>query len=209
MIRVLLADDHTMLRDGLRGLLGGVDDVQVVGDCADGHAAVRAALDTGPDVVVMDVGLPGLNGVDATRRIVAERPDIRVVMLTMYDDPPTVDRALRAGARGYVLKGAGIEQLCHAIRTVAAGEVYLSAGVSDYVLQGYLNGVERSDPLTPREREVLQLFAEGATSAEIAATLGIKTKTVQNVRTTIMDKLGVRTTAGLVRYAMRVGLVSV
>ena len=208
MIRVLLADDHTMLRDGLRGLLERVDDLELVGECSDGLEAVETTLAIGPDVVVMDVGLPGLNGIDATRRIVDARPDIRVLVLTMYDDPPTVDRALRAGARGYVLKGAGIDQLCEAIRTVARGDVHLSAEVSDYVLQGYLNADSQTDPLTPREREVLQLVAEGHTSSEIGQRLGVKTKTVQNTRASIMDKLGVRTTAGLVRYAIRAGLVS-
>ncbi len=199
-----------MLRDGLRGLLEGVPDMRLVGECSNGADAVQMALDVGPDVVLMDVGMPGLNGVEATRKIVDARPDIRVLVLTMYDDPPTVDRALRAGARGYVLKGAGIDQLCEAIRAVAGGSVHLSDSVSDYVLQGYLSGGHSDpDPLTPREREVLQLFAEGHSSAEIGEKLGVKTKTVQNARTVIMDKLDVRTTAGLVRYAIRSGLVTV
>ncbi len=208
-IRVLVADDHQMLREGLRDRLARAEGIVVAGECADGAEAVRIALDTGPDVVVLDIGLPALNGIDAAARIAAERPDIRVLMLTMYDDAATVDRALRAGARGYVLKGAGVDSLVEAIRTVARGEVYLSPAVSDFVLQGYLSGdsAER-DPLTAREREVLQLVAEGFTSAEVGERLGVKAKTVQNTRSAIMDKLGVRTTAGLVRYALRIGLVS-
>ncbi len=208
MIRVLLADDHAMMRQGLRGLLDGEDDFEVVGECADGAEAVQIALDTGPDVVLMDVGLPTLNGIEATKRIVAERPDIRVLVLTMYDDAPTVDRALRSGARGFLLKGAGVETLCSAIRTVARGEVYLSEAVSGYVVQGYLgNNTPAAEPLSSREEEILQLVAEGFTSTEIAEQLGLKTKTIQNYRTNVMDKLGVKTTAGLVRYALKAGIV--
>ncbi len=207
-IRVLLAEDHQMVREGLRALLDGLDDVEVVGEAADGEAAVRLATDRGPDVVVMDLGLPRLNGVEATARLKRERPDIRVVALSMNDDAPTVDRALRAGARGYVLKGAGVESLAEAVRTAARGDVYLSPGISDYVLQGYLAADQADpDPLTSREREVLQLVAEGHTGRQAAARLGLSPKTVDNHRGRIMEKLGIHTTAGLVRYAMRIGLV--
>jgi len=209
-LRILLAEDHALLREGLRALLDEGDGgaLRIIDEVADGHDAVARALDRGPDVVVMDVGLPGLNGIEAARQITAERPDIRVIMLTMHDDAATVDRALRAGARGYLLKGCDADTLRTAIETVARGEVYLHSAISDVVLQGYLQGGEDTDtnPLTPREREVVQLIAEGNTSREIAQRLGLKTKTVQNYRTQIMDKLGVKTTAGLVRYALRVGL---
>ena len=207
-VLVLLAEDHQMVREGLRVLLDGHDDVDVVGEAADGEAAVRLATERGPDVVVMDLGLPLLNGVEATVRLRKERPDILVVALSMHDDAPTVDRALRAGARGYVLKGAGVDCLAEAVRTVVRGDVYLSPGVSDYVLQGYLAADEGApDPLTPREREVLQLVAEGHTGRQAAARLGLSPRTVENHRARIMDKLGIHTTAGLVRYAMRIGLV--
>jgi two-component system response regulator NreC len=208
MIRLLLVDDHAMMRQGLSGLLSGEDDMQIVAECADGAVAVKLALDLGPDVVIMDVGLPSLNGIEATKRIVAERPDIQVLMLTMYDDAQTVDRALRAGARGYVLKGAGVETLCTAIRAVGRGEVYLSEAISAYVVQGYLGtSAPVAEPLSSRETQILQLIAEGFTSSEIAERLGLKTKTIQNYRTNVMDKLGVKTTAGLVRYALKSGLI--
>ena len=208
MIRLLLADDHSMMRQGLSGLLAGEDDMQIVAECADGAGAVELALDLGPDVVIMDVGMPTLNGIEATKRIVTERPDIRVLVLTTYDDAQTVDRALRAGARGFVLKGAGVETLCVAIRAVARGEVYLSEAVSAYVVQGYLGtSAAVTEPLSSRETQILQLIAEGFTSSEIAEQLGLKTKTIQNYRTNVMDKLGVKTTAGLVRYALKSGLI--
>ncbi|MEM1347889.1 MAG: response regulator transcription factor [Myxococcota bacterium] len=209
-LRILLAEDHKLLREGLRALLdeGNGGALHIIEEVSNGHDAVSCTLDRGPDVVVMDVGLPGLNGIEATRQITAERPDIRVIMLTMHDDAATVDRALRAGARGYILKGCDAETLRTAIETVARGEVYLHSAISDVVLQGYLQRGEEleADPLTPREREVIQLIAEGNTSREIAQRLGLKTKTVQNYRTQIMDKLGVKTTAGLVRYALRAGI---
>lgn len=183
-------------------------DIEVIGEAADGAKAVDLVEARGPDVVVMDLGLPGLNGAEATRRLARSRPDIAIVVLSMRDDAVTVDRALRAGARGYVVKGAGVDALCQAVRSAARGEVYLSPAVSDYVLQGYLQGQEApADPLSPREREVLQLVAEGLTGRQVAGRLGLAPKTVDNHRARIMDKLGLRTTAALVRYALRAGLV--
>ncbi len=206
--RVLLAEDHQVVREGLRLLLDHFDDMEVVGEVSDGARAVEVAEAIGPSIVVMDIGLPGLNGIEAARRLTRSRPDIRIVILSMRDDATAVDSALRAGARGYVLKGSGSATLCDAIRTVAQGGVYLSPGISEYVLQGYLQSDCASvDPLTEREREILQLIAEGYTSAEIAARLNLKTKTIQNHRANIMDKLDVRTTAGLVRYAIAAGVV--
>lgn len=210
-IRLLLAEDHQIVREGLRSLLASAEDLRVVAEAHDGAEAAQLAQELGPDVVLMDVGLPGLNGIEATRQIRAARPDIRVLILTMHDDANTVDRALRAGAQGYMLKGCATEELCDAIRAIHRGEVILHPSISQYVLQGYLRGGKGEpvhDPLTSREREILQLIAEGFTSHEIAERLDIKTKTVQNYRTIIMDKLGIDTTAGLVRYAMRVGLTS-
>jgi DNA-binding NarL/FixJ family response regulator len=210
-IRLLLAEDHQIVREGLRSLLASAEDLRVVAEAHDGAEAAQLAQELGPDVVLMDVGLPGLNGIEATRQIRAARPDIRILILTMHDDANTVDRALRAGAQGYMLKGCATEELCDAIRAIHRGEVILHPSISQYVLQGYLRGSKGEpvhDPLTSREREILQLIAEGFTSHEIAERLDIKTKTVQNYRTIIMDKLGIDTTAGLVRYAMRVGLTS-
>lgn len=208
MLRVVLAEDHQMVRQGLRSLLEDVEDIEVIGEAEDGPGAVALAEAKGPDVVVMDFGLPGLNGADAAARLAKSRPDVAVVVLSMRDDAATVDRSLRAGARGYVVKGAGVEDLCEAIRCAARGEVYLSPAVSDYVLQGYLAGKDGpADPLTAREREVLQLVAEGLTGREVAGRLGLAPKTVDNHRARILDKLGIRTTAGLVRYAIHAGLI--
>ncbi|MGC4113765.1 MAG: response regulator [Myxococcales bacterium] len=165
--RVLLAEDHQVVREGLRALLSKTPGFEVVGEASDGLQAVELATRLAPEVVVMDLGLPGLSGADATRRLLKVCPQIQVVVLSMHDDAPTVDSALHAGARGYVLKGAGIEHLLDAIRTVLRGEVYLSPGVSEYVLQGYLSAQRApTDPLTDREREILKLVAEGCTGRE-------------------------------------------
>ncbi len=206
-IRVLLVEDHQVVREGLRALLRNEPDLEVVGETEGGAEGVRLAETLAPDVVVMDVAMPGLSGIEAARRLRKARPEQAVVFLSMHDDAPTVDAALRAGARGYVLKGRGVSTLCEAIRTASRGEVYLSPEVSGYVLQGYLHGGQgEADPLSPREREILQLIAEGHTGREIAGRLGLKPKTVDNHRANIMDKLGIHTTAGLVRYALRAGL---
>jgi DNA-binding NarL/FixJ family response regulator len=207
--RVVLVDDHQLVREGLRALLSGQDDIEVVGEAADGHAALAVVAELAPQVVILDASLPGLDGVETLRRLRAEHHELLVLMLSMHDDPLTVDRALRAGARGYVLKGAGVEAVCQAIRAARRGDLYLSPGISDYVVKGYLRaGEDGVDPLSPREREVLMLIAEGFTGREIAARLGLKPKTVENHRGRLMEKLDIHTTAGLVRHALRVGLVS-
>lgn len=206
-IRVLLVDDHAMVRDGLSALLADAPDIVPVGGAGDGLEAVQRAGELHPDVVVMDVAMPGLDGIEAARRIREARPETAVVILTMYDDAATVDRALRAGARGFVLKGGGVEALCAAIRTVARGGMHIDDAVSEAVLGAWLGGAPEIDPLSDREREVLRLIAEGLTSAEVAEQIGLKTKTVQNYRSQIMDKLGIHTTAGLVRHALRQGII--
>ena len=206
-IRVVLVDDHKLVREGLRALLSAQDDIEVVGDAEEGEAALALIPQLAPDVVLLDASLPGLDGIEVLRRLRAQSPELPVLMLSMHDDPLTVDRALRAGARGYVLKGAGVDALCEALRAATRGEVYLSPSISDYVLQGYLRSGE-GDPLSPREREVLLLIAEGFTGREIAERLGLKPKTVENHRGRLMEKLHIHTTAGLVRYALKVGLVT-
>ncbi len=205
-IRVLLVEDHAMVRDGLVALLSGTEDIEPVGGAGSSAEALAMTESLQPDVVVLDVGLPDLDGVETARQIRAAEPQPGVVMLTMYDDPAMVERALRAGARGYVLKGRAIDNLCSAIRTVAAGGTHLDEAVSEAVLGGLLRGQGERDPLTDRERDILRGIADGFTSAEVAEQLGLKTKTVQNYRSQIMDKLGIHTTAGLVRYALRSGL---
>lgn len=207
-IRVVLVEDHQIVREGLRKLLGAEADIEIVGEAADGVGALPLVADRTPDVAVIDIGLPGLNGVELTRRLRQGHPDLPVLVLSTYDDAPTVDRALRAGARGYVIKGAGVADLCEAIRTVHRGEVYLSPAVSDHVLQGYLStDAPEADPLSAREREVLQWVAEGYTARQIAERLSLSPKTVENHRANVMDKLGIHTIAGLVRYALRAGII--
>lgn len=209
--RVLLVDDHVVVREGLRELLDAEPDFEVCDEASSGEQAVRKALDRGPDIVLLDLSLPELDGIEACKRIRRERQDIQFVTLTMYDDAATVSRALRAGIRGYVLKGSDFAHVSKGLREVAAGRVYLDSRVSEYVVTGYLRGDEpaEDDRLTDREREVVKLLADGLTSREAAIRLGLEPKTVQNYRSTAMDKLGVRTTAGLVRYAIREGLVRV
>jgi DNA-binding NarL/FixJ family response regulator len=206
-IRVLLAEDHQIVREGLRALLQSDPDMEVVGEAAEGDEAVRLAEERSPDVLVIDLSMPGVDGIEAIRRLRTSRPAILVVVLSMHDDAPTVDRALQAGARAYVLKGHGITGLREAIRAVRRGEVYLSSGISEFVLQGYLKKQPAADELSERERDVLKLIAEGFTGGEIARQLGLSPRTIEHHRARIADKLDIRTTAGLVRYALRTRLV--
>ncbi len=189
MIRVVVVDDHPLFRDGLTGLLGTVDDIEVVATVGDGESAVRATRESAPDVVLMDLNLPGVSGLEAIRRITAEAPQAAVLVLTMVDDDDSVTAALRVGARGYVLKGAGQEEVLAAIRSVVSGGVVLGPGVAGRVLarrQRY------TDRLTEREAEVLALLATGASNPEIARELGVSLKTVQNHVSKVLTKLQVR-----------------
>jgi DNA-binding NarL/FixJ family response regulator len=188
VIRVLVVDDHPLFRFGLAGLLATVDDVEVVDAVGDGEAAVRRSLELAPDVVLMDLNLPGLPGLEAIRRIVARTPAPAVLVLTMVDDDDTVTAALRVGARGYLLKGAVQEEVLAGLRTVAGGGVVFGAGAAHRVL----SGDRRVGDLTPRESEVLALVADGRTNAEIAKALGLSLKTVQNHVSNVLTKLQVR-----------------
>ncbi len=187
MIRVLVVDDHPLFRDGISSLLGTVPDTEVVGTAADGDEAVSRALELRPDVVLMDLNLPRTPGLEATRRIVAAAPEIAVLVLTMLADDATVVAALRMGARGYVLKDAGQDEVLAAIRTVAAGGAVIGPGVAGRLLERPVGG-----ELTPRESEVLALLAKGASNAEIARELDLTLKTVQNHVSRVLAKLQVR-----------------
>lgn len=216
-IRVLLVDDHQIVRDGLRSLLGKQMDIEVIGEADNGRDALVLARELLPDVVVMDIGMRELNGIDATRQLKTEHPAVKVVALSMHSDRRYVSEMLAAGASGYLLKDSAFDELTLAIRSVAAGQMFLSQGVSGTVLDDYvrrLTGTGGDAPasggkaLSPREREVLQLIAEGASTKEVAARLHLSVKTVETHRRQIMDKLGIYNIAGLIKYAVREGLAS-
>ena len=206
-IRVLLADDHLIVRQGLRMLLE-KERYEVVGEAADGHEAIQLARDLQPDVAVLDVEMPRLNGLDVLRELIRISPRTRSIILTRHVEEPYAIEALRAGARGYVLKTQAAFDLVAAVGHVFRGEVYLSPRVSKTVVDAYLAKTDLPDePLTARERQVIQLIGEGNSTKEIARLLGISVKTVDTHRTKLMSKLDIHQTAGLVRYAIRRGMI--
>jgi DNA-binding NarL/FixJ family response regulator len=211
-IRVLLADDHTLVRAGIRGLLEGLAEVDVVGEAGDGQEALRLAEELRPDVVLLDVGMPGLNGLEVAGRLAAFDSSIRVIILSMHTSEEYVLRALRAGCAGYLLKGSAVSELEIAVRAVARGESYLSPAVSKRVVDDYVSrtggAADPLDALTPRQREILQLAAEGHSSKEIAQRLGLSFKTVEAHRAQLMQRLNLHDLASLVRFAVRTGLVT-
>ena len=212
-IRILLADDHTVIRVGLKLLLERQPDFEVVGEADDGLAAGKLATQLEPDVIVMDVAMPNLNGIEATRQIVTAHPKIAVVILSMHSDESYVMRALKAGARGYLLKDSAEAELIQAVRTVVSGKSFFSAVVSKMLLEDYVRnlqqrGIEDSyDLLTPREREVLQLAAEGKSNKESAALLNLSAYTVETHRTNLMQKLNLHSVPELILYAVRKGII--
>jgi len=207
-IRILLADDHAVVRQGFKMILDAQADMEIVGQAANGRQAVDLAEQLRPDVVVMDVSMPELNGIEATRRLASSVPHARVVALSMHKDSVYVREILRAGARGYLLKDSGAADLVAAIHAVASGESYLSPAVSNAVLDDYRRHVTNPiDLLTSREREVLQLLAEGRTNKEIAGVLNLSVYTVDAHRGRIMEKLNLHSISELVRFAVRNGLI--
>jgi DNA-binding NarL/FixJ family response regulator len=235
-IRILLAEDHALVRAGFRSLLHSFSGVEVVGEANDGREALRLIEVLRPNIVLMDIMMPGLNGLEATARVSKEFPTVRVIILSMNAAEEYVLQAMRAGASGYLLKDGSITELEQAIRAVARGEKFLSSAVSKYVIAGYVQrslggspgahasgsdiGADAGGPahsgsppgsekLTPRQREILQLIAEGNTTKEIAKKLEISVKTVETHRTQLMERLDIHDIAGLVRYSIRVGLVEV
>ena len=210
-IRILVAEDHALVRAGIRALLVGLAGIEVIGEATDGRAALKAAAELQPDVILMDISMPGLNGLEAISQLSVDQAAGRVIVLSMHDNEEYVWRALQAGAAGYLLKDAGIEELEFAIRAVARGGSYLSPAVSRRVLDDYVRRVNDdvgvAPRLTPRQREIVQLIAEGHTNQEIADTLSVSIKTVETHRAALMDRLGIHDVAGLVRYAIRAGMV--
>jgi DNA-binding NarL/FixJ family response regulator len=213
-IRILLADDHTVVRDGVRALLEKQHDMAVVAEAADGREAAQLAVELRPDVVVMDIGMPNLNGIDATRRILAGNPQIAVVILSMHQDESYVLRSLKAGAKAYLLKDSLRSDVLEAIRSAAKGRSFLTRKISrmmqeDYIQEMEQRGLEDSyELLTDREREVLQLAAEGKPNKEIASALSISLTTVETHRTHILQKLGLHSVPELILYAVRKGIIA-
>ncbi len=211
MIRILIADDHALFREGLKSLLEAEPDFRVIGEAQNGREALRAALETQPDVILMDIQMPGLDGVGATKEILKENPEAKVVMLTMYRQDAYVFEAVKAGARGYLLKDASAEELVDAIRRVYAGEVLLDAELAEQIIQDFhakaaqIPTASRAD-LTEREVQILRLLAQGATNQEIADDLGISEKTVRNRLSEIFAKLHLNNRTQAALYAIREGL---
>ena len=211
--RVLLADDHKMVRDGLRSLLEKQSDMEVVAEAENGRKAVRLAQERRPEVVIMDISMPDLNGIEATRQMIAAQPDIKVIALSMHSDRRFVVGMLEAGAAGFLLKDSAFEELVRAVKAVLANQIYLCPEVAGTVIKDYVRRIAPAEPLaseilTAREREVLQLIAEGYSTKQIASHLHVSAKTVETHRRQIMEKLGLYSIAELTKYAIREGLTS-
>ncbi len=212
-ITVLIADDHAIVREGIRMILALHDDIEVVGEAADGREAIDKIGKLLPDVVLMDIAMPGLGGLEATLEVTKTRPETKVLVLTQYDDTEYIYRFLKAGAAGYLLKKAVGPELVSAIRTVSEGKAFLDPAVVDRVVKGFLEQPDVAedeisyDSLSGREKQVLKLIAEGYTSRQIADVLSLSIKTVMTHRTNVMEKLGIHNRAELIKYAIRKGLV--
>jgi len=211
--RIILADDHGIMREGLRALLEKQPGIEVIAEAENGRTTVELSRELKPDVVIIDIAMPDLNGIEATRQIVAESPGIKVIALSMHSDRKFVREMLSAGASGYMLKDSAFEELDKAISTVNDNKTYLSPGIADTVVKDYLGKIvtdnsAASIALTNREREVLQLFAEGKTTKQIASLLFVSIKTIETHRKQIMDKLGLNSIAELTKYAIREGLTT-
>jgi DNA-binding NarL/FixJ family response regulator len=207
-IRILLADDHTVVRQGFRAILAQQPDIQIVGEAGNGKEVLALAQSTAPDVVVMDVAMPELNGMEATRRLIAAMPQVKILALSMHKDAIYVREMLKAGARGYLLKDSGEQDLLEAVRAVSRGGEYISPALQPALASAWkVGGSTPLDQLTSREREVLQLIAEGKTNKEVANLLNISAFTVDAHRGRIMEKLNVHNVNELVRFAVRNGLV--
>ena len=212
-IKILLADDHIIMQEGLRTLLEREPDMEIIAEAQDGRTTVLLAKELTPDVIIMDISMRGLNGIDATRQIVDIIPGVKVIALSMHRDEQFVAGMLNAGASGYLLKDCAAEELTYAVRAVCKNQTYLSPGVAAIVAKGFIRNLSKQDPadpssLTSREREVLQLLSEGMQSKEIATTLNISVRTIETHRRQIMDKLDIHSISELTKYAIRQGITS-
>ena len=210
-IKVLVVDDHAILRDGIRALLGLHDDIEIVGEASEGKEAIEKTRELAPDVIVMDIAMPGMDGLEATRRIRKKNPKVKVLILTQHDNREYILSAIKAGTTGFIPKRALGSDLISAIRTVYKGDSFLYPSAAATLIEDYLQQAEREEPydrLTAREREILKLIAEGHTSREIAEMLFVSLKTVLGHRTNLMEKLDLHNRSDLIRYAMRKGLVT-
>ncbi len=212
-IRVIVADDHNIMRDGLKALIEKQPDIEVIGEAADGRTTIDLAMKLSPDVILMDIAMPDMNGIEATKRIIEKLPKVRIVALSMHSDKKFIAEMLNAGASGYLLKDCAAQEIAHAIHTVMSNRSYLSPAITDIMINDYKHLLFREtlsvfSLLTMREREVLQLLAEGRTTKEIAGHLNVSVKTIETHRQQIMYKLDIHTVAGLTKYAIREGLTT-
>lgn len=214
MIKVFLADDHAVVRDGMTALMEAEQDIQVVGTASNGQQAVEQIKKIQPDIVVMDIAMPELNGIDATRQISQTCPAVKVIMLSMHDSSEHIYQALKAGAKGYLLKESAGKEVVTAVRTVSSGHRYLSAHIEEIVIEDYISHLDTApgksplDRLSDRERQILQLVVEGKSSAEISEILFISPKTVATYRSRLMQKLAINDLPGLVKFAIQHGLTT-
>ena len=212
-VRIILADDHTIVRHGLNKLIQQQEDMEVIAQAADGHSTIELTRELSPDMVIMDIGMPDLNGIDATQQIIREFPQVKVIGLSMHSGKKFVIEMLKAGASGYLLKDCALEELTTAIKAVASGKTYLSPSITDVVVGNYVRHSKKKESsafslLSQREREVLQLMAEGKTTKQVGLKLHISPKTVEGHRLRIMEKLNMDSVAKLTKYAIQEGLTS-
>jgi len=213
-IRILLVDDHKILRDGIRSLLKEYSGMEVIGEAADGKSALSLVKELSPDVVIMDISMPGLNGIDATRKILADSPHVKVMALSMHYDKHFVSEIFKVGASGYLLKDCAFDEMAHAIKVVLDNKTYINPQIASLVVESLIKNStgpnhEALALLTDREREVLQLIAEGKSTKQIALNLKVSTKTIESHRRQVMGKLNIRNVAELTKYAIREGLITI
>ena len=213
-IKVIIADDHKIMRDGLKSMLEKQRDIEIIAEASNGRTTVELAIKLNPDVIIMDVSMPDMNGIEATRQIIGKSPKIKVIALSMHSDKQFILEMLNAGASGYLLKDCAFHELINAIHSVASNRSYLSPEIADIMIKEYKHVISKESLsvfslLTSRERQVLQLIAEGKTTKEIAYTLKVSSKTIETYRQQIMYKLDIHSIAGLTKYAVREGLTSI